>query len=263
MRAALRFALPLLALVCATPATANSTSIDVVDTRFRVTMPDGQVHHSDRLVGAVLTMGLAGRIARVRIDAIERDPRHDAGDVWLHALSVEGADGQWRDVCEPDPEGRRLAFPIAGRFGADGMLRPAEPGRFELTCTGGAWAKCVRFGYKPWAAGLDAYNACVRMVRADYGGRNEGTTRNGMLIDMYDRLGIQSADYGAPLAFEAGWGPHGAVCVHHPRVAGNVTLEQLEARYPHLKGRTGAVCTEDFARAHGALLFNRSVLTRQ
>jgi len=258
MRAILRFALPLLGALCATPAMADPTAVDVVDTRFRVTMADGQVHHSDQLTGAVLTIGLAGRLARVRIDAVEQDTRRGGGDVWLHSISIESADGQWRNICQPDPEGRQFAFPIAGRFGADGMLRPAEAGRFELSCTGGAWAKCIRFGYKPWALGLDAYNACVRMVRADYGGRGEGTTRNGMPIDMYDRLGIQTTDYDNPLVFESGWGPDCAVCVHHPRVAGNVTLEQLEARYPHLKGRTGAICTEEFARAHGALIFNRS-----
>jgi hypothetical protein len=176
---------------------------------------------------------------------------------------VQGSDGQWRNLCKADPDGRRLAFPLAGRVGPDGLLQAAEPGHFELTCTGGARGKCVRFGYRPWALGrdgrplLDTYNACVRMVRADYGG-DEATTRTGMLIDLYDAQGIQTTDYAPPLAFEAGWGPHGAVCVHHPRVDENVTLEQLEARYPHLKGRTGAICTEAFARAHGALIFNRS-----
>jgi hypothetical protein len=46
--------------------------------------------------------------------------------------------------------------------------------------------------------------------------------------------------------------------VHHPRVAEKVTLAELKARYPQLRGRTGAICTEEFARAHGALIFNRS-----
>jgi len=34
---------------------------------------------------------------------------------------------------------------------------------------------------------------------------------------------------------------------------------ELERQYPALRGRTGAVCTEAFARAHGAFLFNRSL----
>ena len=36
------------------------------------------------------------------------------------------------------------------------------------------------------------------------------------------------------------------------------TLAELEVLYPALRGRTGAICTEEFARAHGALVFNRS-----
>ena len=135
---------------------------------------------------------------------------------------------------------------------------------FDIVCSAGAWAKCVRFGYQPWADGpgsrklLDAYNACVRTVRADYGGEGDGTTRNGIRIDVYDDARIQAPDMAAEDAFEAGWAPDGAVCVHHVRVRENTSLAALEETYPRLKGRTGAICTEDFARAHGAILFNRS-----
>jgi hypothetical protein len=58
--------------------------------------------------------------------------------------------------------------------------------------------------------------------------------------------------------FEAGWSPDGAVCVRHVRVKENTSLAALEEKYPQLKGRTGNICTEVFARAHGAILFNRS-----
>jgi hypothetical protein len=57
---------------------------------------------------------------------------------------------------------------------------------------------------------------------------------------------------------EAGWTEQGAARVNHPRVAGNVTLSEIEARWPQLVGKTGAICTEAFARANGAVLFNRS-----
>ena len=55
-----------------------------------------------------------------------------------------------------------------------------------------------------------------------------------------------------------GGAPVGAVCVHHVRVSENVTLAELETLYPGLRGRTGAICTEEFARVHGAIVFNRS-----
>lgn len=265
-----RLALPLLAVLQAFPAQATPpasparpVSVDVVDSRFRVSFADGHVRHSEGLVGAILTIRLNGRATRVRIDAVERDTYETAPDVWLHTLSLQKSDGQWSSLCGLDPKGRTLAIPVAGRAGHGGMLAPAEPGRLEILCTAGAMAKCVRFGYRPWAADrngvsmLAAHRACVRMVRADYSGR-EGTTRNGMLIDISDTLGIQIADGEPSTVFEAGWGPDGAVCVHHPRVKENVTLEQIEARHPQLRGRTGAICTEDFARAHGAIIFNRS-----
>lgn len=271
MRAVLRFTLPLLAALQAGSADAAPDTapqqvarIDVVDSRFRVTLTDGRVRHSDSLIGAILTIGVGNRSVRVRIDAVERDAADYAADVWLHTLSVEGADGQWTTHCTPGPDGRRLAFPVAGQAGQDGILSPAESGRMEILCTSGAMAKCARFGYRPWATDRDgasllaAHKACVRMLRGDYGGRDEPMTRNGMKINVSDALGIQPPDEEPEMIFEAGWGPDGAVCVHHPRVKENVTLEQLEARYPRLKGRTGTICTEAFARAHGALLFNHS-----
>jgi hypothetical protein len=97
-------------------------------------------------------------------------------------------------------------------------------------------------------------------VRADYGGQDEATTKDGQYIDMYDPLQIQTPEFVAGHGFEAGWAPDGAVCVNHVRVKENTSLEALEAKYPRLKGRTGAICTEEFARAHGAILFNRSRL---
>jgi hypothetical protein len=96
------------------------------------------------------------------------------------------------------------------------------------------------------------------MVRADYGGADEAFTKNGMKIDLYDPQGIQRPENAPDQTFEAGWTPEGAVCVHHARVKENVTLAQLEARFPRLEGRTGAICTEEFARGLGAILFNRS-----
>jgi ADYC domain len=95
---------------------------------------------------------------------------------------------------------RRVSFPVPGRATAHGTVAAAEPGVFELTCTGGAQAKCVRVGYRPWETSTDGrpmrvlYNTCVRMMRADYGGDGHGTTRDGMLIDVYDAWKIQTPD---------------------------------------------------------------------
>jgi hypothetical protein len=250
-------------------AQAGLQSIEADGTQFKVTMSDGRVLRSRDLVGATLSIAMGGAIRRIRIDAVETDPGDPAHgkprgpQVFLHTMSIETADGSFQNICRPGPDGRRQAFPLAGRADADATIHPAEAGAFEITCTGGAQGKCVRFGYHPWenapdgSNGRDLYNACVRMVRADYSGDGKGTTRNGMLIDLYDQHGIQQSDEDASLEFEAGWSKDGAVCVRHVRVKENVTLGKLEA-LPALHGRTGTICTEEFARAHGAVMFNRS-----
>ena len=78
------------------------------------------------------------------------------------------------------------------------------------------------------------------MVRADYCGDGEGTTRDGMRIDLYDDRGIQQSDSDPLQEFETGWAAAGAVCVRHVRVKENILLERLAASCPRLRGRLGA-----------------------
>lgn len=237
-------------------------SVVAEGTQFKVTLADGRVLRSPELAGAVLTVALDGRTVRVRVDAIEPDPGNPG--VLLHTLSAPDESGGWTNICEPGPDGRREAFPLAGHAEPGGTIAPAAAGDFVLTCTGGAEGKCVRFGYHPWenrpdgSPMLPVYNACVRLVRADYGGDGQGTTRNGQRIDIYDDFGIEKPAYDPIDEFEAGWDAAGAVCVRHVRVKENTDLARVEASNPRLAGRVGDICTEAFARAHGAYLFVRS-----
>jgi len=254
--------------VCA--RAAQMTSLDVEGAQFKATLADGRVLYSPDLIGATLTVGNGVGAMKIRIDAVERDPGDKArgvaptDSVLLHSFSVQGPNGEWKNLCEPGPDGRRQGFPIAGRARGDGVIEAAEPGVFELTCTGGAQGKCVRLGYRPWEKQADGssmrsvYNACIRLVRADYSGDGKGATRNGQPIDIYDFLGVQSPGNDPAHEFEAGFSPEGAVCVRHVRVKENASLAALEAQTPRLEGRAGAVCTEEFARANGAVLFVRS-----
>ncbi len=285
--------LVVLAVVAAAPAAAPAragdeadkaaspvASIAVEGTVLKITLTDGRVLNSRDLIGASLLIDQGDRLRPLRLDGIERDPddkRRDiasADVIWLHSFAIEGPDGSWGPLCESGPDGRRQAIPVAGRFSsADGRF--GGPGGFELACTSGAMGKCIRFGYHPWQARdlpkpisrdggeqvpsyLDLYNACIRMVRADYGGDGTATTRNGMLIDLYDDHGIQVPDADHRMAFEAGWTQDGAVCVNHPRVKDNISLGEIAARWHRFAGRNGASCTEETARSLGALLFNRS-----
>ncbi|CAN2534331.1 hypothetical+protein [Methylocapsa aurea] len=255
----------------ATPLSAAELErLDVEGTQFKARFSDGRVLSSPDLVGATLTIAKGSGALKIRIDTVERDPGDSARSVapseavMLHGFSVQGPDGEWKNLCDPGPDGRRQGFPVPGRAKGDGTIGPAEPGVFELTCTGGAQGKCVRFGYRPWetradgASLRDIYNACIRLVRADYSGDGKGTTRNGQPIDIYDFMGVQSPANDPAHEFEAGFSPEGAVCVRHVRVKANTSLEALEAQSPRLRGRTGDRCTEPFARANGAVLFVRS-----
>jgi len=192
------------------------------------------------------------------------DPKDPSGEIVLYALSEQDpVSGVWRNLCLPDPDGRRLGFPLSGRFALDGRYEP-QPGRLLITCTGGAEGKCVRFGYKPWGRAPDGtpllpyYQACVRLIRADYAGDGRGTTKNGQPIDIYDSLGIEAPANDPAYEFEAGFGPDGAVCVRHVRVKENATLAGVEESSPRLKGRVGETCDEPLARQAGALVFVRS-----
>ena len=242
-------------------APGGVASVAAERTAFKVTTSDGRVLRSPDLVGVQFVVAGSGKSMRLRIDGVERDPKARRGDVWLHSLSYQAGDGSWQNLCEAGPDGRRQAFPIAGRARpAASTIEAAEPGIFELTCTAGAQGKCIRFGYLPWESGdmLRLYNACVYMVRADYCGDGSATTRNGMLINIYDSRGIQKPDRAAGFDFEAGWTEHGAVCVRHTRVPENATLEWLARTCPRLREALGADCNEGAARRAGAFLFNRS-----
>ena len=259
----------LAALAAGPPGTAAPQTaaplVDVEGARFHIALADGRVMAQNELTGVRVAFGDgSGRRRIVRIDGVTPDPKDPSGEIVLYALSEQDpVSGVWRNLCLPDPDGRRLGFPLSGRFALDGRYEP-QPGRLLITCTGGAEGKCVRFGYKPWGRAPDGtpllpyYQACVRLVRADYAGDGRGTTKNGQPIDIYDLLGIEAPANDPAYEFEAGFGPDGAVCVHHVRVKENATLAGVEASSPRLKGRVGETCDEALARQAGALVFVRS-----
>ncbi|QYU69948.1 hypothetical protein J4558_07445 [Leptolyngbya sp. 15MV] len=215
---------------------------------LRAELPDGRRLGGGALIGSVLHYdGLDLRIETAR---------HEAQDVWLYRVSARVQGGAWQGFCAPDPDGE-----------SHGMVLP-EPGGFALTCSAGAVGKCIRQGYRPWATtpagvALAPYHAaCVNLLRAAYGGE-AAFTRDGMLVDVYDHIGLQQPTAEAALAFEAGWDAAGAVCLAHPRVPENGDLAAIVAAVPRLAGRTGASCDEARAASLGALLFNRSAPARE
>jgi hypothetical protein len=174
-----------------------------------------------------------GSTVTLRVDGVARDPKDADGDVFLYQLSVRDRTGTWRPFCLPDREGLTLALPLQGSW--DASRNHVASDAITFACTNGALAKCARWGYKPWktASGVslaDHHQACVHLTPADYCGDGHPHTRDGTLINLSDRLGIQKRDLDPSLAFEAAWSPRGAVYLHKPRYG--ETLESLVAECP-------------------------------
>jgi ADYC domain-containing protein len=253
------------------PAATRISSIEVRGTAFRVTLASGTALEGPELAGATISVALIGDAEprRVRLARIVPDPMDRDGEIFLYDMRlVDPVTGGSTPLCEHAVDGEHWAFPLRGQWDQDGR-RISDAG-FTLTCAADAQGKCVRFGYKPWkttpsgVALADYHQACIRMVRADYCG-NSGTTRDGMLIDFYDRLGIQKKTASVDdqtLPLEAAWNAAGAVCVAHTRVPENMTMERLAQTCPRLRGRLGnTACTETKAEPGDlgqALLLNRS-----
>lgn len=180
---------------------------------LRAEASDGTRLSGQDLVGALIPfLGAEGALGWLRIGTAEPHPEAPA----LTLYSLQTATGE-----NPCGEGVSGLF-VPGLWDESGA-RHASVSHDGITsdasysCTTGVIAKCVAWGYAPWAAGADLHQTCTRMARADYCGNGEPHTANGTTIDVFDTHGIQSAVHAPDLSFEAGWGTDGAVCVSQPR----------------------------------------------
>ncbi|WAS94909.1 ADYC domain-containing protein [Nannocystis punicea] len=175
------------------------------------------------LVGSQLELEVEGEAWQLRIDDIDPDPADPTGEVFFYEVSVRGPGSfGWTSLCHDSTGAPTQAIPLAHRWDLETGARIDEPGAVTFACRGAALAKCVEWGYRPWAAAgsrslADHHQACTRMVRADYCGDGRSHTFDGTPIDVFDRLGraVQRAStLDAPgWGIEAEWGPDGAVCL--------------------------------------------------
>ena len=262
MRGLVRAAFAVASAIAAASAVAGEAPrIAVENGRFELVRADGTKAPQSELVGVVITLGDgSGPVRKLRIDAVAPDPMDTASELMLYTLVERiGADGAWENICQPDRQGRRAAFPLSGLF-TDKIVHVEASGRLSILCTAGAEGKCVRFGYKPWGRAPDGtplapyYQTCLRLVRADYCGDGVGHTRDGTPIDIFDRLGVQNDEVAPGMSFEAAFAPDGAVCVAHPRLPDEASLQRIVELCPKLAGRVGATCDD----TSPGLLFVRS-----
>lgn len=245
-----------LALFLSAGASASDGDLQaeaVQGTTLALRSADGRLLSGEALVGQTFTLGGI----RLRVNDVALDDRKK---VWLHELVAQGVDGQWSSICSPDINGRRWALFMAGSTTRQGRFKPVAD-QVSVTCSSGAEGKCLRAGYFPETGpSLERFEACKRMIRADYCGDGSAWTRDGTTIDIFDHVGIQDRSADPSMAFEAAWSAQGAVCVHHTRIPGRLSLAELVRRCPRLKHAVGAACTEAAANERDdTLLFNGSL----
>ncbi|HEX8699753.1 MAG TPA: ADYC domain-containing protein [Myxococcaceae bacterium] len=190
-----------------------------------VTLPSAR-----SVVGTVL-QGTSSDGKSVEVAICGAEPSaEDPGMVWYRIEAWNDVAQEWENPCValdrvPDPR----ALAVSGTWDASGAHQ-SHPGKLTFACENGAITKCIRWGYKPWAATRDGqslaslHQACTRMARADYCGNGRSHTHEDTTIDMYDRLGVlartteASADWDPRRAsFEAAWAPDGATCLARTR----------------------------------------------
>ena len=183
------------------------------------------------LIGSELTLTRASASYTLRFDDIFKDPADPDGDVYFHEISVQDpATGAWTSLCH-DADGQPTeAIAIANYWDPETGARIDDPAAVTLACRGAALAKCVEWGYRPWASATrchgskceqvslaDHHQACTRMARADYCGDGTPHTIDDTPVDVYDRLAAPIQDTAtrdlAGWDIEAEWGPGGALCL--------------------------------------------------
>ncbi len=185
----------------------------------------------EQLIGAELTLANDGVPFTLRFDDIYRDPARPTGDVYFHKVSVYDADSDtWSSLCRDSFGAPTEAIALTNYWDPVTGDRVDDSAAVTLACRGAALAKCVEWGYRPWATATrctgpqcatislaDHHQACTRMARADYCGNGIPNTLNNTPIDVYDRLSpkIQSQDSVGDNDWkvEAEWGPNGALCM--------------------------------------------------
>ena len=189
---------------------------------------------------------VAHRVASVVVDSSRNTmPAHASNsDVWLYrverAPSPDADDGDWVDVCARADGTADGGLFVDGQWRTDGSR---QAGGYTFSCNRGAIAKCIRtFGYKPWkslrgATGRSValeplHEACVRAVRADYRGDGVSHTREGVMVEIFDRYGFNVRTPDGGFTAEASFDRDGAVSFHRPRVPARSRGLRWSARSP-------------------------------
>ncbi|NUQ74306.1 MAG: hypothetical protein HUU21_12175 [Polyangiaceae bacterium] len=195
----------------------------------------------------------------------------------LYEVFVTSAEGERLNLCAGETydhmpgEDRRCSADELGRLNGKAFAIPGywewgsrkgeyrekdgERSVFTLACASGAAAKCMHWGYPPWAKHngtplKEHFLACVRAVRAQYrSDKDTAYTCRGAVIDIFDNLGIQVEDRSLPgFSFEASWNGGGLVSIRRPRYPACERKPEIQALLTGAQGTSGALISVRSAR---------------
>ncbi|MCC5642173.1 hypothetical protein LC607_04165 [Nostoc sp. CHAB 5824] len=145
-----------------------------------------------------------------KIRDAEVDPKDPEQETYLYTVFYRDNNQNLQNLCRGDANYAPKAIALQGSWDNTGAYQLGKK-LVTFSCTNGALAKCIRFGYKPWKTFngrslQDYHQACVRMVRADYCGDGTSHTHDGTLINFYDRLGVRQQGVSPNMSFVSGMG---------------------------------------------------------
>jgi len=204
----------------ATVDCGSSVNNLVLNATHFISTVDGADKSHEAFVGVHFNGTAAdGSYVALMIASVSPAPEPNA-DLLTYEVQYEGPDGEWYPLCR-DANGDAInAIPVSGLWDYDqgiagGGNFAQSSSQFTFACENAAIAKCILWGYRPWAkvgsTRLRPYHqACTRMVRGDFCGDGTPHTVDGNAINLYDALGLQTSTEN--WVVEAKWGPNGATC---------------------------------------------------
>jgi hypothetical protein len=177
--------------------------------------------------------------------------------LWIgYKLQLELEDGRhFMDVCHDKDA---VAFPIPGYWNDAGAY-VRDKTKFSFACAHRHVATCLKQGYLDSSDSNDRmalFEACTRMMRADYCGDGGSYTKDGTFISVWDNRDIATEIHREPLVFEAAWNKNGMVCSARPR------WNEKAIRAPKcLQSKSRPICNsakEAAALSKDPLVFNDS-----
>lgn len=181
----------------------------------------GKLHcqkFADKGLSAQATLRIRSVTQRSKID-VNGGPEFPANSLsWVYDVELFREDIQkWVNACR-DPND--VAFPVPGYWDAKGNYN-RDKSLFSFACLQRDVAKCLRHGYiddaNEHGDQEKLFEACTRMMRADYCGDGNSYTKDGTIVSIWDNRDIPRPDDIEPLSFEAAWRADGIACYKRPR----------------------------------------------